>query len=46
VIFFAYQGIALSEKALIITGSIEILSWCSSSPAPATRTGWRRGVSW
>jgi amino acid transporter len=25
VIFFAYQGIALSEKALIITGSIEIL---------------------
>jgi amino acid transporter len=25
VIYFAYQGIALSEKALIITGSIEIL---------------------
>ena len=25
VIFFAYQGIALSEKALIITGSIEIV---------------------
>ena len=25
VIFFAYQGIALSEKVLIITGSIEIL---------------------
>ena len=25
VIYFAYQGISLSEKALIITGTIEIL---------------------
>ncbi|HEY2522942.1 MAG TPA: APC family permease [Streptosporangiaceae bacterium] len=45
VIFFAYQGIAISEKALIITGSIEIVIMVAlaftglASPGPG-------GFSW
>jgi amino acid transporter len=45
VIFFAYQGIALSEKALIITGSIEILIMVALAISGLVSTG-PGGFSW
>src|SRR5437868_3841259 len=45
VIFFAYQGIALSEKALIITGSIEILIMVALALSGLASTG-PGGFSW
>src|SRR5580698_7698931 len=45
VVFFAYQGIALSEKALIITGSIEILIMVALAISGLVSTG-SGGFSW
>ena len=45
VIFFSYQGIALSEKALIITGSIEILIMVALAINGLISTG-PGGFSW
>jgi amino acid transporter len=45
VIFLAYQGIALSEKVLIITGSIEILIMVSLAISGLVSTG-PGGFSW
>src|SRR6516162_4933788 len=45
VIFFAYQGIVLSEKALIITGSIEILIMVALAISGLVSTG-PGGFSW
>ena len=45
VIFFAYQGIALSEKVLIITGSIEILIMVALAISGLVSTG-PGGFSW
>jgi amino acid transporter len=45
VIFFSYQGISLSEKALIITGSIEIVIMVALAISGLASTG-PGGFSW
>src|ERR1700691_2221311 len=45
VIFFAYRGIAISEKALIITGGIEIVIMVALAFTGLASPG-RGGVSW